>query len=228
MTVMNSTKVFVAAIAALAVASCGQDNSSSTTTSGGITLDPSTLALGDVIMGDPNAPVEIIEYASVTCGHCAEFHENVMPVIEEYVEAGQVKYIFRDFPTPPADVAMAGFAIARCAGEDGYYDVLDDLFENQTNIFQAIRTGTAGDALRATAARHGLDDAEFRACTRDRNVFNAITSTMEAGQARGVSSTPTIYLDGELQTGIDARTPDGMAALIDAALGIEPEAEAAE
>ena len=151
---MNSTKVFVAAIAALAVASCGQDNSSSTTTSGGITLDPSTLALGDVIMGDPNAPVEIIEYASVTCGHCAEFHENVMPVIEEYVEAGQVKYIFRDFPTPPADVAMAGFAIARCAGEDGYYDVLDDLFENQTNIFQAIRTGTAGDALRATAARH--------------------------------------------------------------------------
>ncbi len=206
---MNVSKWLISATAALALAACGGSNSGS----GG----SASVVDGDVVLGDLSAPVTIIEYASITCSHCAHFSEEVMPVVEERVEAGEVKFIFRGFPTQPVEIAMAGHAIAHCAGEDRFYDVLHDLFENQANIFQAARTGTVGDALQATAARHGLDATEFRACTRNQELYEQMSNVIRDAQARGVTGTPTIYINGEL-AGPEAQTADGMNELIDAAL----------
>ena len=212
---MNVSKLLISAAAALTLAACGSGNSSTT---GSATL-PNVVS-GDVVLGNADAPVTIIEYASVTCSHCAHFSEEVMPVVEERIEAGDVKFIFRGFPTAPVDIAMAGHAIAHCAGEDRFYDVLHDLFSNQANIFQAARTGTVGDALQATAARHGLDAAEFRACTRNQELYAQMSDVIRDAQNQGINTTPTIFINGE-RAGPDAQDPDGMNALIDAALGIE-------
>lgn len=209
MTGMNVSKWLISATAALALAACGGSNSGSGGTA--------SVVEGDVVLGDASAPVTIIEYASITCSHCATFSQEVMPTIEERVEAGDVKFIFRGFPTQPVEIAMAGHAIAHCAGEDRFYDVLHDLFENQTNIFQAARTGTVGDALQATAARHGLDATEFRACTRNQDLYEQMSNVIRDAQAQGVSGTPTIFINGEL-AGPEAQTPEGMNELIDAAL----------
>ncbi|MEM9527476.1 MAG: thioredoxin domain-containing protein, partial [Bacteroidota bacterium] len=83
------------------------------------------------IQGDPNAPVTIIEYASLTCPHCRDFHKNEYPTIKEkYVDTGIAKLYFREFPFDPA--AAAGFMLAQCAGEDKYFSMIDIMFERQS------------------------------------------------------------------------------------------------
>ena len=175
------------------------------------------IVLGDVVLGNPDAPITIIEYASITCPHCAHFHDDVMPVIEERIELGQVKFIFRDFPTPPVNVAMAGFAMARCAGEDQYYPVLDTLFSRQEEMIETIRDGSIGAWLTDVGIAHGLSQDEFDACLGNGTLFEAMVGIIEDGQAMGVNSTPTVFLNGE-RLGADAQSPSSMAALIDAAL----------
>jgi protein-disulfide isomerase len=87
--------------------------------------------LGDKVLGADNAPVTIVEYASVTCPHCATFHQQTYPTLKsKYIDTGKVRLIFREFPTQPAPVAIAGFMLARCAG-DRYYPMLDAIFDQQ-------------------------------------------------------------------------------------------------
>ncbi|WP_293612911.1 DsbA family protein [Ponticaulis sp.] len=183
--------------------------------------------LGDVVLGSEDAPITIIEYASITCPHCAHFHEEIMPVIQERIDQGQVKFIFRDFPTPPAEIAMAGFALARCSGEDNYYAVLDKFFTNQTEMFDSLRNGTVGTFFTDLAANHGVDEATFDACLSDRLLFESMVDIITAGQEAGVASTPTVFLNGTQLTS-ETRTAESMAAAIDAALGIEPSSESVD
>src|SRR5690606_29594883 len=92
--------------------------------------------LGDKVLGADGAPVTIVEYASVTCPHCATFHQQTYPELKsKYIDAGKVKLIFREFPTQPAPVAIAGFMLARCA-EDKYYPMLDAIFGQQQSWAQ--------------------------------------------------------------------------------------------
>lgn len=175
-----------------------------------------------VALGSPDAPLTLIEYASLTCGHCKDFHEAVLPRIKaDYVATGKVRYIFREFPTAPAELALAGFATARCVGEDGYFAVLDDFFASQSAIFESARAGTVARTLTDLAGRHGLGEAEFEACLNDSSIRRAIAASVNAGQSEGVDSTPTLILDGEVLLTPDSRTPDGLAAIIDAALAGE-------
>ncbi|MEL7482674.1 MAG: DsbA family protein, partial [Pseudomonadota bacterium] len=172
-----------------------------------------------VSLGAADAPVTLVEYASLTCGHCKDFHEDVLPRVKaDYVASGQVRYIFREYPTPPVELAIAGFATARCAGEDGYFDVLDDYFATQVEIFDSARAGTVRQTLIDLASRHGLSESDFEACLNDSDVRRAISRAVDTGQAEGVNSTPTLILNGERSNTPEARTADGMAALIDAAL----------
>lgn len=172
-----------------------------------------------VALGAADAPVTLVEYASLTCGHCKDFHENVLPRIKaDYVATGKVRYVFREYPTAPAELALAGFATARCAGEDGYFDVLDDFFANQVGIFESARAGTVAQTLTDLAGRHGLSESEFETCLNDSNVRRAIAASVNLGQSEGVDSTPTLILNGEVLLTPDSRTPDGLAAIIDAAL----------
>lgn len=169
--------------------------------------------------GNPDAPVTLVEYASLTCGHCKTFHETVMPTIkDEYVKTGKVKFVFREFPTPPVQIALAGFVTARCAGETSHMAVLDDFFLNQNEIFEATRAGQAESALKDLAARHGIDGAGFDTCLADLDIRRDIAASIEAGETDGVNSTPSLFLNGERLGSVESRTVGGLSDLIDAAL----------
>lgn len=209
----------LSAAACLFLTACDTDNKPSNKAAGEVAVKGT--ALGDMTLGKADAPITLIEYASVTCPHCADFHERVFPAIQERIDSGEVKFIFREFPTPPVPVAVAGFAVARCAGEDKYFDVLKDMFENHAGLMMAARTGTAGDALMTVAERHGLNEAQFKACTRDPVLLETISEIIAGGESRGVNATPTLFLNDE-RVPNSGYSPEGMTALIDAALGIEP------
>ena len=115
--------LFLGFVLILGVAACGPTES----TSPAAPAD-AKLQLQDIVLGNPNAPLTLIEYASWTCAACLDFHNRIMPDIRaEYIDTGQVKLIFREFPTAPANLSVAGFVIARCAGPDKYFDVVDEL-----------------------------------------------------------------------------------------------------
>lgn len=226
-----SRRFAVAGFAALALAACGPagGEDTGTPTSGG----PDSIegaALGDMVKGNADATVEVIEYASWTCGACLDFDQRVMPVIQsDYIDTGKVKFIFREFPTAPANISVAGFAIARCAGEDKYFDVIDELFDRQPGILAIARQGDqVRAALAQVASNHGLDADAFEACLQDQSVRRAISEKIDMGEQTGVNATPTLFVNGERLQGYDWRNPEGMRAVLDEALGVDPETEAAE
>lgn len=214
----------VAAISVIALTACGAADTSNAQEG---TPGSSGIALTDIALGDADAPVTIVEYASWTCPACLQFHTDVIPMLKaDYVETGQVKFVFREFPTPPANISVAGFAIARCAGEDRYYDAIDDLFAAQTNVLNLARSG--GDiegALRAVASSYGIEGDGFNDCLANKDVTYAIGESVMKGDSQGVNSTPTVFLNGEKLQGYDWRTADGMKALLDSELGITDASE---
>lgn len=181
---------FAALIALGFMAACGQAGTSGAT--------PVAPAMGEMSLGVADAPVTIIEYASVTCGACKSFHEQVLPDIKsKYVANGQVRIVFREFPTPPVPLAMAGFAAARCAGKDKYFDVLDTLFTNQQQWFEAARAGQADAKLAELVAPHGLTKSQVEACVKNEELIRAISEIVKGGEDVGVNSTPTLFINGE-------------------------------
>lgn len=181
-----------------------------------------------VSRGAANAAVTIIEYASITCSHCKQFHDEVIKagIYNDYVGTGKVRLIFREYPLNQIDVA--GFAIARCAGEAQYFDVLDDFFDNQADIIEAAQAGTILDKLNETGARYGLDSTEVDACIQNPDTRRMIAASAEAGQVDGVTATPTIYVNGSKQETRESRTLAGFSAILDEALGQGDEAASAE
>jgi len=190
----------VIAAAALALAACGSstDATDSTTDTGG--SDADKVVLQDIVFGDPDAPVTLIEYASWTCPACLVFHTRVLPDIKSnYIDTGQVKLVFREFPTAPANVTVAGFALARCTEGEAYYDMLDELFVRQDAILTLARQGgPVVEALKQVAANHGIEgDEAFQTCLDSEDNRNAIRASIAAARGKGVDSTPTFFLDGE-------------------------------
>lgn len=220
-----SRRATLSAFALLALAACGNANGDDAS-HGGAARNAET-GLPDMVLGDADAPVTLIEYASVTCPHCADFHASAMPAIkEDYIETGKVKFIFREFPTPPQNVAIAGFALARCAGADNYYDVLDDLFANQTGILSAARQGAVIPALQAVGERHGINgEAAFESCINNSAIRQDIADVILSGEEYNISSTPTLILQGHRVEGtVRNYSAEGLSDLIDlelAALGID-------
>jgi protein-disulfide isomerase len=220
-----SRRATLSAFALLVLAACGNANGDDAS-HGGAVRNAET-GLPDIVLGDPDAPVTLVEYASITCPACYGFHQTVMPTLrEDYVETGKVKFIFREYPTAPHNVAIAGFALARCAGPDEYYNVLDDLFDNQPGILAAARNGTVISALQAVGERHGISgEKAFNDCIDNSAIREDIADVILSGDEYNVSSTPTLILQGhKLENSIQSRTPEGLSELIDlelAALGVE-------
>lgn len=214
----------LAAFSIVALTACGTADTKDTQEG---TPGTSEIALTDMTLGDADAPITIVEYASWTCPACLQFHNDVIPMLKaDYVATGQVKFVFREFPTPPANISVAGFALARCAGEDRYYDAIDDLFAAQNNVLNLARSG--GDiegALRALASSYGIEGDNFTDCLSNKDVTYAISESVMKGDSQGVNSTPTVFLNGEKLQGYDWRTADGMKALLDAELGVTEPAE---
>ncbi len=151
---------------------------------------------GDMTLGNPAAKVTVIEYASVTCGHCANFHATVFDKLKEtYIDTGKVYFIFREFPTPPADRAVAGFMLARCVPEERYFGFIDVLFRQQLKWVQAP---DAYAALKKIALLSGMNDEQFRNCLNNQAELDRIRAVQEKGfEEYGVNSTPSFVINGK-------------------------------
>ena len=192
--------------AALTLAACGQETSdggSGASTNGGEdTVDAAkTGALGDMSIGSDDAPITVVEFASVTCPHCATFHETVFPEIKEkYVDTGKVRFVFREFPTAPADRSVVGSMLARCAadkgGDEAYFLVLGSLFKTQ----QKWIYGDTRNELLKISAQAGLDEEAFDNCVRRQELIDLINANVSDARDRyDVNSTPSFVVDGTLR-----------------------------
>jgi len=152
---------------------------------------------GDVVIGSDKAPVTIIEYASMTCPHCAHFEENTLPELKKrYIDTGKVRYMMREFPLDA--LAAAGFMLARCAGKDKYEAVIETLFAKQSDwaVQQPI------EPLKAIAKQFGFTEESFSACLANQKVLDNIQTVRDhATQKLGVNSTPTFFINGKRLVG---------------------------
>ena len=164
--------------------------------------------LSDQIKGSEDAPVTIIEYASMTCGHCANFHVNTYPALEEkYIDTGKVRFILREFPLDPR--AEAGFMLARCA-DTKFYPMIDVLFKQQ-NSWAGVQD--ARSALLNIAKLAGFSQESFEACLTDQKLLDDVRAVRAKGSDFGVTATPTFFINGKKYSG--AMSIEQMSAVID-------------
>ncbi|MFC0283849.1 DsbA family protein [Camelimonas abortus] len=153
--------------------------------------------LGDVTLGDKAAKAHVIEYASLTCSHCAEFHEKTWPEFKKkYVDTGKVRFTLREFPLDP--LAAAGFMLARCEGNDRYYPVTDLLFSRQKDWAYAQKPL---DGLIDLLKQAGFTREKVEACLKDQKLFDAVTAVRDQGAKFGVNATPSFFINGKLYRG---------------------------
>lgn len=167
-------------------------------------------ALPDIVQGKADAPVTMVEYASMTCPHCAHFHETVYPLLmKNYVDTGKVKFILREFPL---DVyAQAAFMLARCEGPDKRSAVVDLLFDKQKDWAYVDKPI---EALANLLKQTGMSKESFDACLKDQKLQDAIYEVSErASKQFGVTATPTFFVNGTKVTG--EVTPETLAKTLD-------------
>ena len=145
----------------------------------------------EVSLGDPRAPLTIIEYASMSCPHCAEFHNFTLPKLKaEYIDTGKVRLIFREYPLDQP--AVEGAILARCSGAQRYFPFLEVLFKNQATWVVATDRLAR---LRQIGQIGGLSAADFDACLADQTLRTAILNTRLEGERQfDVASTPTFIV----------------------------------
>lgn len=155
---------------------------------------PAVAAADLIIMGNPKAKVRVDEYASLSCPHCAQFNNDVFPAFKaKYIDTGKVSYVFHEFITPPEQVAVVGYMLARCVPPSKYYAVIDDMFRRQAKIYETH--DLKGPIMEAGKAV-GLGEKEVTACLQNQKTLDAIYARVEAGVSAGISSTPTFLFNG--------------------------------
>ncbi len=176
----------------------------------------------DMTIGAADAPAHLIEYASTTCPHCAQFHAAVWNDLKaNYIDTGKLKFTFREFPTAPAQVAVAGFQLARCGGAspEQYLARVGVLFEQQEEIF----AGGTFESVRAKFIQigdeAGLSEETVLACLNDEAGAERIRATVESGRREfNITGTPTLILNGRKLEDPSALTYAGLTRAIDAAI----------
>ena len=157
-----------------------------------------TNGLPDIAIGKPDAKITIIEYASLTCGHCAAFHTKVLPEIKKkYIETGQARLVMREFPLD--NLAAAGAMLARCSGPEKSQQVIDVLFQRQDDwIVRGNPVPKLFEVVKAT----GYTQDTFDKCLTDQKLLDSITTARaRASDKLGVNSTPTFFINGKRLTG---------------------------
>ncbi|MEP3278964.1 MAG: DsbA family protein [Stappiaceae bacterium] len=154
--------------------------------------------LPEMTLGADDAPVTIVEYASMTCGHCANFHKNTYPDLKkDYIDTGKVRFVFREFPLDT--VALGAFMMARCSPEDKYFEIVDLLFADQRSW---AFTDDPYNAMLGIAKQIGFTQETFDACLQNQEILDGITWVKDrAANDFGVNSTPTLIVNGEVQRG---------------------------
>ena len=190
-------RALIGSACALALAGCGGEAKAPTAGEGSEAARTSYELADDHAIGNPAAKATIVEHASVVCGACANWHEAVYPDFKKkYIDSGLVRFVFREFPTPPENLAQAGFLIANCAGEEKFFENISLQFKRQKQIFAAAGTGTVKDEYIAIAKAGGLSEAEFEACLQDPDEIARYESIVQNGIDNGVTSTPTFFVNG--------------------------------
>ncbi|SEB89578.1 Protein-disulfide isomerase [Nitratireductor aquibiodomus] len=171
-----------------------------------------TGGLEEQALGDPDAPVTVIEYASMTCAHCARYHVETLPALKRrYIDTGKVRYVVRGLPTDPR--AEAGLMLAYCAKDD-YFRVSDLLYRTQTQ-WAWVQDGRS--ALLKTAINAGFSQESFEACLTDSKLLDEVRSMRNWGLERlGIEAVPTFFINGMKHSG--AMSIEEMSAIIDGML----------
>jgi protein-disulfide isomerase len=153
--------------------------------------------LGEKTLGPADAPVSVVEYASMSCPHCAHFDATTFDAFKtKYVDTGKVRYIFREFPLNAPAIAVA--MLARCAPADRYFDVIHTYFRSQDKwlYVQDVKAG-----ILDVAKQFGFTEQSFDACIKNQALFEAIDAVQKRGAAFGVQATPTFFIDGKKYEG---------------------------
>ena len=176
----------------------------------------------DMVLGASDAPVTLIEYASATCPHCAAFHEAVWDQLKAtYIDTGKVRFVFREYPTAPAPVAVAGFQLARCGGAttEQYFVRLGEVFRQQPAIFAAGSTEGIRQKFIEIGGAAGLSEQQVMDCINDEAGAERIRRIVEAGNRDfNITGTPTLILNGRKLEDPSAVTWEGLSRLIEAEL----------
>lgn len=182
------TAVALTASLGVALAGCGKKGETATA--------------DDMSLGNPNAKVTVIEYASASCVHCGRWNNEVFPAFKaKYIDTGKVNYVYREFLTPPVEVAAASFLLARCAGKDKYFSVIDSVYRSQEEMFT---TGDYRGVLLRIGQSAGLSEEQFNTCVSDEKAIKALNARVEkyAADAK-ITGTPTFVINGKKAGGDD-------------------------
>ena len=162
--------------------------------------------------GAEDAPVTLVEYGSVTCSTCKYFHEEVLAVVApEFIEDGRLRFVFREYTRHSLDTEL--MVLARCAGPDRFFDVVDDAFARQDEILQAAQSGAMEEALKALGERHGIDrETGFETCRNNFDIRFDISIVKQSAALMGIEGTPTFLINGTLVPwGPQVSTPEAFA-----------------
>ncbi|KAA2236214.1 DsbA family protein [Salinarimonas soli] len=152
--------------------------------------------LGDMALGPETAKVTIIEYASLTCSHCAAFHKETWPELKKrFVDTGKVRFILREFPLDP--LALAAFMLARC--EPAKTWAMVDLFFEQQRTWAFSEKPL--DALQQMTRQAGFSQEKFESCLKDQKIYDAVNDVKNRGERLGINSTPTFFVNGKKYSG---------------------------
>ncbi len=154
--------------------------------------------LGEMALGDPNAPVTIVEYASMTCPHCQRFHSETYPTLKSnYIDTGKVYFVFRDFPLD--SLAFGAVMLARCAEPGQYFPIVDALFDHQS---EWAFVNDPVSALEGMVAPFGIDADKAQTCLMNEDLYNGINGVAtRAVDQFGVRGTPTFFFNGKRAVG---------------------------
>lgn len=160
------------------------------------TVAPPAVSSSDRIMGRANAPVTVIEYASLVCSHCGDWHRTVYPDFKrQFIDTGRVRLVFRDLPTAPVPVAARAAGIARCAVPTRFYDVIGALYRGQEALFAG---GPTAPWYASGVAVSGRTQAQIDACLADPATLERLRASIVGANSAGAGSTPTFFVNGRM------------------------------
>ncbi len=151
---------------------------------------------GDMALGSPKAKVQVVEYASLSCTHCAHWNNEVFPAFKtQFIDTGKVRYVFREFLTQPYQFAAAGYLLARRVGPAKYFEVIDAVFKQQDAIYQSE---DLWGGLLKIGKSFGLTEAQFTAALQDKAALDAVNARVaKAAERDEIEATPTFFINGE-------------------------------
>ncbi|MBV1704326.1 MAG: DsbA family protein [Hyphomicrobiales bacterium] len=193
-----SRRAFLAATAALVAAGGARAQTAAPAETVPMMKLMAPAPLPDIVEGKADAPVTVIEYASMTCPHCARFHNDVYPAFKaKYVDTGKAKFILREFPLDP--LATAGFMLARCQGPAKRDARVDLLFEKQD---QWAYVDKPIEALQGLVKQAGVSQSDFETCLKNQDLLTQVNGLRDAaGKDLNIDATPTFFFNGVKHTG---------------------------